>query len=93
MKDEVISEFLSNEDVIDCIIASALIPFALNGRVSTNNSSYDAPLYCIVTYCIVMHRIVLYYIALDYIVVYSTYYASSALFFTIVNYSLTGAII
>ena len=33
LKDEVISHFTSNNDIIDCIIASALIPFALNGRV------------------------------------------------------------
>jgi hypothetical protein len=31
-KDEVVSEFLSNEDIVQCIVASALIPFALNGR-------------------------------------------------------------
>ena len=31
LKDEVISEFYSNNDVIECIVASALIPFALNG--------------------------------------------------------------
>ena len=32
LKDEVISHFTSNHDIIECIIASALIPFALNGR-------------------------------------------------------------
>lgn len=32
LKDEVITSFHSNEDVIKCIIASVLIPFALNGR-------------------------------------------------------------
>ena len=32
LKDEVISHFYSNEDIMECIIASALIPFALNGR-------------------------------------------------------------
>ena len=31
-KDEVVSEFLSNEDIVQCIVASALIPFALNGK-------------------------------------------------------------
>jgi hypothetical protein len=31
-KDEVISEFTSNDDVIECIVASALIPFALTGK-------------------------------------------------------------
>lgn len=31
-KDEVVSEFFSNEDIVQCIVASALIPFALNGR-------------------------------------------------------------
>jgi len=32
LKDEVISHFYSNDDIIECVIASALIPFALNGR-------------------------------------------------------------
>lgn len=32
LKDEVISHFNSNEDIFQCIVASALIPFALNGR-------------------------------------------------------------
>lgn len=31
-KDEVVSEFYSNEDILQCIVASALIPFALNGK-------------------------------------------------------------
>mmetsp|Transcript_7567 Transcript_7567/g.12724 ORF Transcript_7567/g.12724 Transcript_7567/m.12724 type:complete len:509 (+) Transcript_7567:68-1594(+) len=31
-KDEVVSEFTSNEDIVECIVASALIPFALNGK-------------------------------------------------------------
>ena len=31
-KDEVISHFLSNDDIYECIIASALIPFAINGK-------------------------------------------------------------
>ena len=31
IKDEIITEFISNEDIFDCIIASSLIPFALTG--------------------------------------------------------------
>ena len=31
-KDEVVSQFYSSDDILQCIIASALIPFALNGR-------------------------------------------------------------
>jgi hypothetical protein len=31
-KDEVVSEFSSNDDIVECIVASALIPFALNGK-------------------------------------------------------------
>jgi hypothetical protein len=32
LENEMVSHFNSNDDIIDCIIASALIPFALNGR-------------------------------------------------------------
>lgn len=32
LENEMVSHFVSNDDVIECIIASALIPFALNGR-------------------------------------------------------------
>ena len=32
LKDEVVSEFYSNDDIVQCIVASALIPFALNGK-------------------------------------------------------------
>ena len=42
LKDEVISHFTSNSDIIDCIIASALIPFALNGRVRIVSVSVHA---------------------------------------------------
>ena len=36
LKDEIITKFYSNDDVIDCIIASALIPFILNGKPFVN---------------------------------------------------------
>lgn len=32
LKEEIITEFTDNDDIISCIIASALIPFALTGR-------------------------------------------------------------
>ena len=32
LKDEVVTHFYSNNDILECIIASALIPFALNGK-------------------------------------------------------------
>lgn len=32
LENESVSHFTSNDDIIDCIIASALIPFALNGK-------------------------------------------------------------
>jgi len=32
LKDEVISDFTSNDDIIECVLASSLIPFALNGK-------------------------------------------------------------
>jgi hypothetical protein len=31
-KDEIITKFYSNQDILECIIASALIPYALNGK-------------------------------------------------------------
>ena len=36
LKDEIVTKFYSNDDVIDCIIASALIPFILNGKPFVN---------------------------------------------------------
>jgi hypothetical protein len=32
LKDEVVSHFFNNDDIYECIIASALIPFAINGK-------------------------------------------------------------
>jgi hypothetical protein len=32
LKDEVISDFKNKDDIIDCVLASSLIPFALNGK-------------------------------------------------------------
>ncbi|CAM9634299.1 unnamed protein product, partial [Ectocarpus fasciculatus] len=32
LENEMVSHFTSNDDIIECIIASALIPFALNGK-------------------------------------------------------------
>lgn len=32
LKDEIVTEFHSNQDLLECVIASALIPFALNGK-------------------------------------------------------------
>jgi hypothetical protein len=32
LQDEIVSNFYSNDDVVDCVIASALIPFAINGK-------------------------------------------------------------
>ena len=36
LRDEIITKFYSNDDVVDCIIASALIPFILNGKPFVN---------------------------------------------------------
>jgi hypothetical protein len=32
LKDEIVTDFYSNQDILECVIASALIPFALNGK-------------------------------------------------------------
>jgi hypothetical protein len=32
LKDEIVTDFYSNQDILECVIASALIPWALNGK-------------------------------------------------------------